>query len=54
MKGTIKNLILPFGGIIELENGELALFHKKTVVNDGQITGFMDQLNFKVINECFH
>ena len=52
VKGKIKELILPYGGIIELENGELALFHKKNVVNDGQLNGFIDQLNVKVIIFC--
>ena len=48
MNGTVKSLILPFGGTVALDNGELALFHKTNVIVNGNLTGFVDQLNLKI------
>jgi hypothetical protein len=48
MSGTVKQLILPYGGTVEVEGEELALFHKTNVIMDGNLTGFMDQLKLKV------
>ena len=48
VNGTVKSLILPFGGTVALDNGELALFHKTNVIVNGNLTGFIDQLNLKI------